>query len=104
MPEVADAIAVGRDVAGDVEVVLFVVPAPGHVLDDGLVARIKGRIRAEATPRHVPRHVLAVSAVPYTISGKKVEQAVRAIVCGEIVTNRDALANPTALDEYADRL
>ena len=55
----------------------------------------------------MPRKVLAVHAVPYTISGKKVEKAVRSVIAGEPITNRDALANPEALDEYAalrDRL
>ncbi|WKZ83465.1 MAG: acetoacetate--CoA ligase [Acidimicrobiia bacterium] len=101
MAEVADCIAVGRDVDGDVEMILFVVPAPGVALDDDLIARIKRRIREEASPRHVPHRVFQVGQVPYTISGKKVEKAVRAVVSGEPVTNRDALANPEALDEYA---
>jgi acetoacetyl-CoA synthetase len=100
MPEVEDSIVVGRDVAGDQEVVLFVKTAPGVVLDTDLIARIKARIRAEATPRHVPDHVFAVSEIPYTISGKKVEKAVRKVLAGEPVTARDALANPGSLDEY----
>ncbi|MBI5156640.1 MAG: acetoacetate--CoA ligase [Acidimicrobiia bacterium] len=104
MPEIADSIAVGHDTGGDVEVVLFVVASPGVVLDDHLIARIKDRIRTETSPRHVPRRVLAVQAVPYTISGKKVEKAVRAIVAGETVTDRAALANPEALEEYAGRV
>ena len=104
MPEIADSIAVGHDTGGDVDVVLFVVLSPGVDLDDDLVARIKGRIRAETSPRHVPRHVIAVGAVPYTISGKKVEKAVRAMVAGEAVTDRSALANPEALEQYAGRI
>jgi hypothetical protein len=71
MPEISDSIAVGRDVGGDIEVVLFVVPAPGVGLDAALIARIKERIRVETSPRHVPSRILAVGAVPYTISGKK---------------------------------
>ena len=74
IPEISDAIAVGHSVNGDVEVVLFVVPTAGVTLDDDLIARIKTRIRVETSPRHVPGRVLAVSAVPYTISGKKVEK------------------------------
>ena len=101
LPEIADAIVVGRPVEGDVEVVLCVVPAPGAHLDDELTARIKATIRAATTPRHVPAHVFAVREVPYTISGKKVEKAVRSMITGEPVDNRDALANPHALDEYA---
>ena len=100
MPEITDSIAVAHDVDGDVEVVLFVVPRLGTTLDEALVGQIKERIRTETTPRHVPARILAVGAVPYTISGKKVEKAVRSIVAGDPVPNRDALANPEALDEY----
>jgi len=104
MPEVADSIAVGHDTDGEIEVVLFVVLAGEATLDDDLVGRIKARIRAETSPRHVPGRVLAVDAVPYTISGKKVEKAVRAILAGEPVTNRDALANPESLAQYESKL
>jgi len=100
MPEITDSIAVGREVGGDVEVVLFVVPAAGVTLDDALRHRIEDRIRAMTSPRHVPKRIIAVTEVPYTISGKKVEKAVRLAVAGEPVTNRDALANPAALDQY----
>lgn len=104
LAEIDDSIVVGRPVDGDIEIVLFVKPAPGHGLDDRLVATIKDRIRAETTPRHVPRHVLEVADIPYTLSGKKVEKAVRQILSGEPVLNRDALANPEALDLFEDRL
>ena len=101
LPEVADAVVVARPADGDSEVVLCVVTAQGAVLDDELVARIREAIRVATSPRHVPAHVFAVSAVPYTISGKKVEKAVQAMIVGAEVRNRDALANPSALDEYA---
>ncbi|HWB71380.1 MAG TPA: acetoacetate--CoA ligase [Egibacteraceae bacterium] len=101
LAEVADAIVVGRPVDGDVQVVLCVKPAEGHQLDDALVERIRRAIREATTPRHVPRHVVAVSDIPYTISGKKVEKAVRDVLAGLPVANRDALANPQSLDEYA---
>jgi acetoacetyl-CoA synthetase len=101
-PELDDAIVVGRRAEGDVEVVLCCTLAGGAELDDDLIARIKTRIRGETTPRHVPRHVFAVPDIPYTISGKKVEKAVRQMIEGEEVRNRDALANPEALDHFAD--
>jgi acetoacetyl-CoA synthetase len=102
LPEIADSVVVGRPVDGDVEVVLCVVLAEGVELTDELVARIRSTIREQTTPRHVPRHVFAVPEVPYTISGKKVEKAVRSVLSGETVGNRDALANPGALDSYAN--
>jgi acetoacetyl-CoA synthetase len=104
MPEVEDSIAVGRAVEGDVEVTLFVVLASGATLDAELQQAIRARIKSATSPRHVPHHIAAVSAVPYTLSGKKVEKAVQAIVNGETVSNRDAIANPGALDEYAGLL
>jgi acetoacetyl-CoA synthetase len=100
LDEVADSIAVGHEADGDVEVVLFVVPSPGVTVDDDLVALITATIRDQTSPRHVPRRVIPVDAVPYTISGKKVEKAVRLILSGEAVTNRDALANPDSLDQF----
>ncbi|MEX0657608.1 MAG: acetoacetate--CoA ligase [Egibacteraceae bacterium] len=102
LPEVADAVVVGRPVGADTEIVLCVVLAGGADLDADLVARIRATIRSATTPRHVPAHVVAVTAVPYTISGKKVEKAVAAMIAGEPVANRDALANPEALNQYAE--
>ncbi|HVM15112.1 MAG TPA: acetoacetate--CoA ligase [Egibacteraceae bacterium] len=101
LPEVSDAVAVGRPSRGDEEVVLCVVPAAGVSLDDGLRERIREVIRGATSPRHVPAHIFAVDEIPYTISGKKVEKAVRSVVIGASVDNRDALANPWALDEFA---
>ncbi|HVL98549.1 MAG TPA: acetoacetate--CoA ligase [Egibacteraceae bacterium] len=102
VPEVADAVVFGRPVDGDVEVVLCVVPASGVTLDEALTDRIRVAIREATSPRHVPAHVFAVPDVPYTFSGKKVEKAVARVVAGERVDNRDALANPDALDGYAN--
>ncbi|MEX2323000.1 MAG: acetoacetate--CoA ligase [Acidimicrobiia bacterium] len=100
MPEVVDSIVIGHDTDGDTEVVLFVVLADGEDLDDDLTARIKSTIRDQTSPRHVPRRVMSISEVPYTISGKKVEKAVRLAVAGKAITNRDALANPSSLDQF----
>jgi len=102
MPEIEDAVVVGRDAGGDVEVALFGVINEGHSLDARLEDTIRNRIRHETSPRHVPRYITTVSAIPYTLSGKKVEKAVRAVINGVEVTNRDALANPEALDDYVD--
>ncbi|MEZ4234851.1 MAG: acetoacetate--CoA ligase [Myxococcota bacterium] len=103
MPEVVDSLVVSQDWQDDTRVVLFVVPAAGVALDVALVDRIKREIRTQCTPRHVPAKILAVAEVPRTISGKKVELAVQRILRGEAVPNRDALANPAALDLYAGR-
>ncbi len=102
---VRDSLVVGRQIEGDVEVVLLVVPAEGDELSDELVKRLKTRIREGASPRHVPRHILAVPDIPYTRSGKKVELAVARLLNGSArADNRDALANPEALDAIRGRL
>ncbi|MCY1311954.1 acetoacetate-CoA ligase [compost metagenome] len=83
-------------------VVLFVRLAEGVALDDDLKARIKTKIRTGATPRHVPAKIVVVRDIPRTKSGKIVELAVRDIVHGRDVKNREALANPEALELYRD--
>ena len=103
LDEVVDSLVIGQDFEGDVRVILFVKLKPGRELDSELVSRIKRRIRENTTPRHVPAKILAVDDVPYTLSGKKVELAVRQVIHGQEVKNRDALANPEALDGFAGR-
>jgi acetoacetyl-CoA synthetase len=102
IPEVMDSLVVGQDWDNDVRIVLFLKLREGVQLTDELVKRIKTTIRQNATPRHVPAKVIAVDDIPYTISGKKVELAVRKAIHGQEVKNRDALANPEALDLYLD--
>ena len=82
-------------------VVLFVRLREGVELDDALLDRIRTRIRQQASPRHVPARVIQVSDIPRTRSGKIVELAVRDVVHGRAVKNREALANPEALDLFA---
>lgn len=102
MAEVAEALCIGQDWDHDVRVVLFVRLAESISLDDDLRTRIKTKIRTGATPRHVPAKIVAVSDIPRTKSGKIVELAVRDIVHGREVKNREALANPEALELYRD--
>ncbi len=96
---VVDSLVVGQDWKGDVRIVLFVVLAPGRALDDTMRAELRARIRAACTPRHVPAKIVQIAEVPRTISGKKVELAVTRMLKGDRVDNRDALANPDALDQ-----
>ena len=102
MSEIADSLVIGQDWENDVRVLLFVIPAEGVEFNEELVKKIKTFIRVNATPRHVPAKVIAIKDIPYTISGKKVELAVRKVIHGQEVVNKDALANPQALDLYAD--
>ncbi len=100
LPEIREAIAVGQSWQDDVRVVLFVVLAENTDLSDDLIATIRSNIRAGASPRHVPAKVIAVADIPRTKSGKITELAVRDIIEGREVKNREALANPEALDLY----
>jgi acetoacetyl-CoA synthetase len=85
-----------------VRVVLFVVLADGVSLDEALQARIRKAIREGATPRHVPAVIAEVPEIPRTVSGKIVELAVREVIHGRPVTNRNALANPQALEHFSN--
>ena len=100
--EVKDSIVVGQNWENDVRVILFVKLANGLPLTEALVKKIKKTIRENTTPRHVPDKVIAVKDIPYTINMKKVELAVRNVIHGQPVLNRDALANSEALDLYKD--
>lgn len=103
LDEILEGLVIGQDWDGDTRVVLFVKLRDGVVLDDALTAKIKKQIRDNATPRHVPAKVLAVDDIPRTKSGKIVELAVRHVVHGRAVKNKEALANPEALAFFANR-
>jgi len=103
LDEVEESIAVGQDWQDDVRVVLFVRLRPGLVLDEALEKKIRSRVRSHCSPRHVPAKILQVADIPRTRSGKIVELAVRDVVHGRPVQNREALSNPEALALFADR-
>jgi len=102
IPEILDSLVVGQDWDNDVRMILFLKLQEGQTLTDELVKRIKTTIRQNTTARHVPAKIIVVPDIPYTISGKKVELSVRKVIHNEEVKNRDALANPEALDYYRD--
>ncbi len=98
--EIEDSVVVGHKVDGDEEVVLFVKLSNGVVLNDELMGKLKSSIRTNCSPRHVPSVIKEVPDVPYTINGKKVEIAVKKIIHGQTVSNKDALANAECLDYF----
>jgi acetoacetyl-CoA synthetase len=102
LEEILEALVIGQEWEGDVRVVLFVKLKDG-VLDDALSAKIKQRIRQNTTPRHVPARIVQVADIPRTKSGKIVELAVREVVHGRPVKNKEALANPEALEHFRNR-
>jgi len=104
-PRVADSLVIhlDDDEGGPGELLLFVVLAPSDRLDRDLEREIATRLRAEVSPRHVPDRVVAVSAIPRTHSGKKLEVPVKRILLGEPadrVASRGALQDPDALDDF----
>ena len=103
LPAVIESLAVGQDWQGDVRVVLFVRVRDGVAFDDALQTSIRDVIRANATPRHVPAKIVAVTDIPRTKSGKIVELAVREVIHGRPVKNIEALANPEALEQFRNR-
>jgi len=100
LPEIVESLVVGQDWDNDVRIVLFVRLRPGGVLDEPLRERIRRKIREHASPHHVPKRIVQVADIPRTISGKITELAVRDVIHGREVQNRDALANPQALELY----
>ncbi len=102
LPEIQEALVIGQDWDNDVRVVLFVRMREGVALDQALKDRIRKVIRENASPRHVPAKILAVTDIPRTRSGKITELAVRDVVHGRAVKNAEALANPEALALYKD--
>jgi acetoacetyl-CoA synthetase len=98
--EVLESLVIGQQWDGDLRIVLFVRLREGVELSDDLKDRIKRCVRQNASPHHVPKKIVAVADIPRTISGKITELAVREIIHGRPVRNRDALANPAALELF----
>ncbi|MBE9481342.1 MAG: acetoacetate--CoA ligase [Bacteroidetes bacterium] len=103
MEEIDDSVVVGQKFEDDERVILFVKLNNKFNLTDELKKKIASIIRTNCSPRHVPAVILDVPDVPYTINGKKVEIAVKKIIHGEEVKNKDAFANPESLNYYKDR-
>jgi acetoacetyl-CoA synthetase len=102
LPEVQESIVIGQQWQNDTRIVLFVRLKDGIRLDGPLGDKIKKQIRDNTTSRHVPAKVIQVADIPRTVSNKIVELAVRNIVHGRPVKNKEALANPEALELYRD--
>jgi acetoacetyl-CoA synthetase len=101
--EVLESVVIAQQWGSDERIVLFVRLRDGSELSDALRERIRQHIRSATSPRHVPARIVAVPGIPRTKSGKIVELAVRDVVHGREVKNREALANPEALEHFRDR-
>ena len=98
--EVIEGLVIGQIWQGDTRVVLFIRLTQNIALTEDLINKIKTKIRAGASPRHVPAKIIVVNDIPRTKSGKIAELAVRDLVHDKKINNETALANPECLDEY----
>ena len=101
---VRECMAVSQDWEEDSRIVLFVVLNAGAAFTPELVKEIRDSLRKDASPRHVPDVILEAPELPRTKSNKIVELAVTDVINGRVVRNKDALANPAALDWFATAL
>ena len=97
---ITEALVVGQHYNDDVRIILFVTTKKNHQLDSDKIKLIKSKIRKNCSPKHVPSIVLKVPEIPRTKSGKIVELAVRKIINGEEVDNKEAISNPSCLDYF----
>jgi acetoacetyl-CoA synthetase len=100
-PEISDSLVVDTGRLGaEGRLILYVVPAAGHELDEDLTGRLRAALRAQLSPRHVPDEIHQVPGIPRTLSGKKLEVPVRKILLGtapERAADPNALADPDVL-------
>jgi acetoacetyl-CoA synthetase len=107
VPGVADSLAVHIEDpgGGPGELVLFVVEAPEGPGFEELTAAVRRELRRRLSPRHVPDTVVAVPAVPRTLSGKKLEVPVKRLLSGvplEEAVSLAAVADPDTLGPFAE--
>lgn len=96
LPEITESLVIGLEEAeGGYWMPLFVVLAPGATLDEELTGRIRSSLRTELSPRHVPDEVIAVTGLPHTLTGKRIEVPVKRLLGG---TPLEQAVNPGSVD------
>ena len=100
--EVVECLVIAQSWNSDVRIVLFLKLQNDYELTEKLKEKVVNQIKTNLTPRHVPAKVIAVPDIPRTRSGKITELAVRDIVHGKEIKNKEALANPEALLYFAN--
>ncbi len=100
--EIVECIVIAQNWNNDVRIVLFLKLQNEYKLTENLKEKVVNQIRTNLTPRHVPAKIVAVPDIPRTRSGKITELAVRDIVHGKEIKNKEALANPEALIHFAN--
>ena len=97
---ITEGLVVGQDYNDDVRIILFVTTKDNKKLDEEKIKLIKGKIKKNCSPKHVPSMIIKVPEIPRTKSGKIVELAVRKVINGEKLNNIEAIANPKSLDFF----
>ena len=100
--EIQQGVVIGQQWQGDERIVLFVQLKDGLSLSEDLCTKIRSEIRTNATPRHVPKKIIAVKDIPVTRSGKISELAIKKIIHGQSIKNAEALKNPESLELFKD--
>jgi acetoacetyl-CoA synthetase len=100
--EIKESLVVGQSWDNDIRIILFVILNSKFRLSDNLLNRMKLQIKKNASPRHVPSKIIEVNDIPRTKSGKIVELAVKNIIDGNKIKNKEALANPDSLRQFVD--
>ena len=98
--EIQESIVIGQSWKNDIRIILFVVLNSGYNLNSEIKDKIKKAIKSDASPRHVPSKIIAISEIPKTKNGKLVELAVKQSIEGETIKNLEALANPDSLKQF----
>jgi acetoacetyl-CoA synthetase len=99
---VTEALVVGQDYKDDVRIILFITTKNDQKLDEEKIKSIKSKIRKNCSPKHVPAIIIKVPEIPRTKSGKIVELAVKKVINGEEIDNKESIANSYALDFFKD--
>ena len=102
LPQILDAVVVETTRKSESTIILFVVLKKEEKLTNDLVEKIKYELKTNASPRHIPKHIIQVDDIPRTISGKISELSVKAAIEGREISNIDALANPDSLSIYRE--
>ena len=97
---ITEGLVVGQDYKDDIRIVLFVTTKNNEDLNDEKIQIVKDRIKKNCSPKHVPAIIIKVPSIPRTKSGKIVELAVRKLINGEKLNNKEAIANPESLDFF----
>ena len=98
--EINESIVVGQSWDNDIRIILFVVLNKKYPLNNDLIIKIKKKIKENASPRHVPAKIISVTDIPRTKNGKIVELAVKNVIEGNKIKNKEALSNSEVLEQY----